>query len=144
MYIISSCLLGEKCRYNGEDFKCEALRSALEGHTCFAVCPEVAGGFSIPRPPVELLSGRAIRPGGEDVTDDFVKGAEVVWKEIKRKIEETGETVELAILKARSPSCGSGTIYDGTFSGKRIPGDGVFAALLKEKGIKVISEEDLI
>ncbi len=143
MYIISACLYGEKCRYNGEDFKSDAVDQLVLGHTCFAVCPEVAGGFSVPRPPVELCSGRAIRPNGEDVTDDFLKGAEATWNEIKNKLSEEGETVELAILKARSPSCGSGTIYDGTFSGTRVPGDGIFAALLKKNGIKVISEEDL-
>ncbi len=144
MYIISSCLLGENCRYNGGNFETDAVKKLIEGHSYLSVCPEVAGGFSTPRPPVELLSGRAIRPDGEDVTAGFIRGAEAVWEEIQSKIQESGETIELAVLKARSPSCGAEMIYDGTFSGKRVPGDGVLTAFLKEKGIKVISEEDLI
>jgi len=144
MYIISACLLGEKCRYNGEGFFSEEVKRMTEGHRYISVCPEVEGGFSVPRPPVELLEGRAIRPDGEDITEEFLRAANMVWDRIQSEAAASGEKIELAVLKARSPSCGAGTIYDGTFSGKRVSGDGVFAALLREKGIKVISEEDLI
>ena len=143
MYIISACLLGEDCKYNGANNASEAVKRLAEKHTYIAVCPEVTGGFTTPRPPVELVGGRALRPDGEDVTEGFITGAEATWREIQEKAAACGEPIELAILKQRSPSCGAGKIYDGTFSGKLIPGDGILTAYLKEKGIKVISEEDV-
>ena len=143
MYIISACLLGEDCKYNGGNNDCPAVRKLAKEHSHIAVCPEVAGGFSVPRPPVELRGGRAFRPNGEDVTEGFYTGAEAVWAEASSKAAAAGEAIELAILKAKSPSCGAGKIYDGTFTGKTIPGDGILAAFLKKKGISVITEEDV-
>ncbi|MDD4583668.1 MAG: DUF523 domain-containing protein [Eubacteriales bacterium] len=144
MYIISACLLGTDCKYNSGNNYCEAVEKLIKGHNYIAVCPEVAGGFSTPRRPAEIRKGRVYRPDGEDVTEGFWEGAKMVFNEVQRKSQEAGEEIEMAILKARSPSCGSGTIYDGAFSGTVIKGDGVFAQLLKQKGIKVITEEDIL
>lgn len=143
MYIISACLLGENCKYNGGNNYSEKVRLFCEGKPCVSVCPEVAGGFSVPRQPVELRGDRAYRPDGEDVTSGFVTGAAAVWEEALKEAEKSGEDIEMAILKANSPSCGAGTIYDGTFSGRKVPGDGMLTRLLKQKGIKVITEEDI-
>lgn len=144
MYIISACLLGINCKYNGGSNDCEAVRRFSDEHTYMAVCPEVAGGFSIPRPPAEIRSGKVYRQDGEDVTEGFIKGAENIFKEAQIRAAESGEEIEAAILKSRSPSCGAGKIYDGTFSGRLVEGYGIFARLLQDNGIKVITEEDIL
>ncbi len=143
MYIISACLLGENCKYNGGNNLSENVRDFVGNKNFVAVCPELAGGFSVPRPPVELKKGRAYRLNGKDVTDDFNKGAQLSFSLAKKKAEKLKEEIELAVLKAKSPSCGSGKIYDGSFSGKLSAGNGIFAQLLMENGIKVITEEDI-
>ena len=143
MYIISACLLGENCKYNGGNNLSENVRDFVGNKNFVAVCPELAGGFSVPRPPVELKKGRAYRLNGNDVTDDFNKGAQLSFSLAKKKAEKLKEEIELAVLKAKSPSCGSGKIYDGSFSGKLSAGNGIFAQLLMENGIKVITEEDI-
>lgn len=101
------------------------------------VCPEVLGGLPTPRDQAEIKNGRVITKFSKDVTSYFEKGASEALKMVK------SFDIKEAILKQRSPSCGCGQIYDGTFSGNVIKGDGVTAALLKNNGIKVISEEDL-
>lgn len=142
MYIVSACLAGVNCRYNGEDNECSWVKDFIKDKNYILVCPEVLGNLPTPRPPSEFVNGRVIDKNGEDVTDNFIQGAEKSLIEVEKKAEESGEEIELAILKANSPSCGFGKIYDGTFSRKLIDGDGIFAALLKEKGIKVITEQD--
>lgn len=143
MYIISACLLGKDCRYNGGNNYSEKANEFLRGKSYIAVCPEVAGGFPVPRPPVELREGGAYRPDGEDVTAGFIAGAEAVLAEALAEAKRTGQEIELAILKANSPSCGAGRVYDGTFSGRKTAGDGMLTRLLKQNGIKVITEEDI-
>lgn len=143
MIIVSACLLGVNCKYNGENNDDETVKAYLKGKTYLAVCPEVSAGLAPPRPPSEIRDGRVYGKTGDDLTEAFHRGAEAVWEEAIRKAEELGEEIELAILKARSPSCGSGTIYDGTFTGRRVAGDGILADLLKKQGIPVISEEDM-
>ncbi|WP_312653021.1 DUF523 domain-containing protein [Aminipila sp.] len=143
MYIISGCLLGENCRYNGGNNYIDWIKEFSKKHNYISVCPEVDGGLEIPRPPAEITEGRVINCEGTDVTDAFLRGTEIVWEKIVRKSQELGEEIEGAILKANSPSCGSGKIYDGTFSRKTIDGDGFLAAFLKEKGIKVMSELEI-
>lgn len=98
------------------------------------LCPEVAGGLSVPRPPAELRRGLVVTRDGRDVSDAFARGAD----EALRLVRE--HAIEIAVLKSNSPSCGSGTIYDGTFTGTRIAGDGVTTALLRAHGIHVFSE----
>ena len=146
MYIISACLLGETCKYNGGHNDCAAVHEWIETESYLTVCPEVAGGLPVPRPPAELLQRSegpvVMNREGENVTEAFVRGAEREWERIQKEAVRRGEVIQGAILKKRSPSCGSGTIYDGTFTKKEIRGDGIFAALLKQNGIRVMTEEE--
>ncbi|SFR07743.1 DUF523 domain-containing protein [Desulfoscipio geothermicus] len=146
MIIISACLAGEKCRYSGDGFDYPELRKLVEEGKAVPVCPEVLGGAPVPRDPNEIVGGdgfdvldgraRVITNRGEDKTDVFVRGAREVLA-IARK-----NNAQVALLKERSPSCGSNMIYDGTFSGKKIPGCGCTAALLIREGLQVFSEEN--
>lgn len=110
----------------------------LEGHEAVAVCPECAGGLPTPRMPAEILDGRVIRRDGADITEAFERGARSCIDESR---EESGVLPALAILKARSPSCGSSAIYDGSFSGRLTEGEGVFCAALRAAGVRVVDEE---
>lgn len=143
MIIVSACLMGRNCKYNGGNNLSPAVRDFVEGKTYMEVCPEEAGGLSAPRPPCEIRGGRVYNSGGEDLTEAFIQGAEAVCLEARRRAEEAGEEIELAILKEQSPSCGSKRVYDGSFSGRKIEGQGILAALLRENGIQVISEEEI-
>lgn len=137
MIIVSACLAGVACRYNGNAFPIPVIIDMVQKGIALPICPEMLAGLPAPRPPAELRNGRVLSNSGEDVTEEFLLGAKM------------GLDIALAarcrkaIVKAKSPTCGSGSIYDGTFSGKVIPGDGVFSKLLKEYGIEVITEEDL-
>jgi uncharacterized protein YbbK (DUF523 family) len=137
MLIVSACLAGVACRYDEESKTCEAvIRLVTEGQA-IPVCPEQLGGLPTPRLPAEQLGHKVIRKDGVDVTDSFNRGA----REALKIALLVG--AKSAILKARSPSCGSGRIYDGSFTGKLIDGDGVFADLCKKNGIVVKTEEDI-
>ena len=139
MLIVSKCLAGEPCRYDGKDNIVPEIRVLVECGEAVAVCPEVLGGFPTPRTPSEKQpDGRILSKHGEDVTEAFVRGAERAMA-ICRKRGCTG-----AILKARSPSCGKGVIYDGSFTGKRIAGNGVFAQMLLDAGVPVMTEEEYL
>ncbi|MCR5825536.1 MAG: DUF523 domain-containing protein [Oscillospiraceae bacterium] len=135
--LVSRCLAGEPCRYDGKDNLVPAVRAMVERGEAVAVCPEVLGGLPTPRVPSERQpDGRVLNRQGEDVTDAFVRGAACAMA-LCRAQGCTG-----AILKARSPSCGCGTIYDGSFTGTRVAGNGVFAQMLLDAGIPVRTEED--
>ena len=134
--LISACLLGVPCRYDGKS-KDVGLKEKYPQLTLVKVCPEVMGGLDTPRRPAEISSGRVVTIDGDDVTREFANGAQKAL-EVAR-----ANDCAVAILKARSPSCGSGLAYDGTFSGKLVNGDGVLAELLKRNGIAVFSEENL-
>ena len=108
--LVSACLLGSPCKYNGGDNLCPRLLELTQGHTLIPLCPEQLGGLSTPRPPAERKDGRVITQSGKDVTECYQKGA----AEVARLARLLG--VEAAILKARSPACGCGSIYDGTFT----------------------------
>jgi uncharacterized protein YbbK (DUF523 family) len=136
MILVSACLAGEPCRYNGLGFLCPAVASLLAAGQALAVCPELLGGLPTPRPPAEIVAGRVVTVAGEDVTAAYQAGAQLALQLARQA------GCRSAILKARSPSCGCGQIYDGSFSGRLIVGDGVFAALLKMAGIMVRTEED--
>jgi uncharacterized protein YbbK (DUF523 family) len=131
--LVSACLLGRNCKYDGGNNRNEAVLSFLSGCEVIPICPEILI-LPAPRPPVEILNGRVVTEAGEDLTALFRKGVALAVSKIPADID-------LAILKARSPTCGSKEIYDGTFSHKRIPGEGLLAQALREKGIRVISEE---
>ena len=137
--LISACLLGERCRYDGasKPLPEEVLTMLRTRYLLLPVCPERDGGLSIPRIPSERRGERVVNRAGEDVTAQFRRGA-----------AETQRIASLfcckaALLKERSPSCGSGEIYDGSFTGKLIAGDGVAAELLKSAGLTVYGESEI-
>lgn len=135
--LVSACLLGTCCKYSGGNNLCPAVAALSERYALVPVCPEQLGGLPTPRPPAELQGGRVVNREGQDVTEQYRKGA-----------EEALGLAELlscraAVLKEKSPSCGVGAVYDGTFTGTLRPGDGVTAALLRARGIPVISEKQL-
>ena len=133
--LASSCLLGCECRYKGDGCKCDALIKLAESNTIIGVCPEQMGGLPTPRPPAERCGDRVLTEAGADVTAQYRRGAEAALQLARLYNCRT------AILKANSPSCGSGTIYDGTFRHRRISGDGLTAALLKANGVQVYNED---
>ncbi len=135
--LCSACLLGVKCCYTGKIKSNKKVLKLAKKTILIPVCPEQLGGLSTPREPAEQKKKRVITKSGKDVTQKFKNGAREVLKIAKLFGTKT------AILKQRSPSCGCGQIYDGSFSGKIIKGNGVTAKALKRCGIKVISEEDL-
>lgn len=143
MYIVSGCLLGEKCKYNGESNYSQEVVDFCKTHSYISVCPEVLGSMPVPRHAAEIIDGRVIDKSGSDVTEAFLKGAEISLEKALTYAEELGEEIEGAILQPRSPSCGSGRIYDGTFSGVLIDGNGCFATRLIENGITVKTDKEI-
>ncbi|WP_319469223.1 DUF523 domain-containing protein [uncultured Pseudodesulfovibrio sp.] len=135
--IVSACLAGIRCRYDGNNNTSEAVLDLVRKGDAIPFCPEVFGGLTTPRPCCELQNGRVIDTDGVDRTDAFLRGAEEGLK-----LARLAGCTE-AVLKANSPSCGCGRVYDGTFSGNRIPGNGVFAELLLANGFTIRTEEDL-
>ena len=135
--LVSKCLLGVDCRYKGDNCKNEKLLDFLKDKEVIGVCPEVEGGLPTPRDPSERVANKVISNKGKDVTAEYEKGAESALKLAQ------DNNVDLVIFKAKSPSCGCGLIYDGTFSGNKIPGNGVTTELLLKNGFKVITEEDI-
>ena len=136
--MVSACLLGENVKYNGGNNKSEALLRLLESHTVIPVCPEVLGGLPVPRTPAEIVNGEVINRNGESVNEAFRRGAQKALDIANR------EKPDLIILQSRSPSCGVKQIYDGTFSGTLIPGQGIFARMAEEAGFKVMDVEDAV
>lgn len=132
--LVSACLLGEPLRYDGAAKPCEAVLALKERYQCIPVCPEQLGGLPTPRVPSERRGKRVVTKSGKDVTAEYERGAKETLK-IAQK-----EGCRIAVLKERSPSCGCGEIYDGTFSGARKGGNGVTAELLLKNGIKVFGE----
>lgn len=135
--LISACLLGVRCRYDGGSKPQESILRLMEKYTLIPVCPEQLGGLPTPRLPSERIGAQVVMKDGTDVTAAYRRGAE----EALRLARLFG--CRRAVLKERSPSCGSGTIYDGSFSGRLAGGDGVTAALLRENGIAVCGESAL-
>ena len=135
--LVSKCLLGINCRYKGDNCKNEAVCVLGERYEIIGVCPEQDGGLPTPRDPAEIVGDRVISSSGRDVTAEYNKGAHHALELAK------SNKIEFAVLKSKSPSCGCGTIYDGTFSGKLTIGDGVTSKLLKENGFKVIDENEI-
>lgn len=137
--LISACFLGKNCKYSGGNnaLPSEILAQLREKYQLVPVCPETAGGLPIPREPSERLHGVVIGKSGRDVTVEFDKGAETALALARRF------GCKAALLKERSPSCGSGTIYDGSFTGKVIPGDGVAAEKLRAAGLSLYGESEI-
>lgn len=135
--MVSACLLGENCKYNGGNNYSERVAGFLKGHEVISVCPEVLGGLPVPRVPSEIVDGVVMSRDGRNVDGEFRLGAKLALERAER------EGVELVLLQSRSPSCGVRQIYDGTFSGRRISGQGVFAELLQKNGFAVLDAEEL-
>ena len=137
--LISACLLGQNCKYNGGNNYSDELNAFLKNgnHTVIPVCPETLGGLPIPRVPAEIRNGIVTNRDGISVDKEFRAGAE------KALSIALSEKVDLAILQSRSPSCGVGYIYDGTFSKHLINGNGIFAEMLIQNGIAVKDVADL-
>lgn len=135
---VSACLLGVLCKYDGTTNTLDKLSELVKKHDIIPVCPEQLGGLSTPRPPCEQQAdGRVLSIDGDDKTKEFTLGAKEALK-ICRLFN-----VDAALLKARSPSCGFGRVYDGSFSKTLIDGDGVFAGMLKAEGFKLYNEYDI-
>ena len=135
--LVSACLLGIDCKYNGKNNKNEKVLELLKDHNLIPVCPEIMGGLATPRIPAEINENEVITKDGQNVTKQYQKGAEETLKIAKLY------NCQAAILKEKSPSCGCGKIYDGTFTGTLIDDDGITARLLKEHGIKITGETTL-
>ena len=148
MILVSACLLGENCKYDGGNNETEEIRAIFDEEELVPVCPEKLGGLEIPRPPAEIQNGtgeevlmkkaKVVNQEGVDLTEEFLAGAR------KTLEKSSANDCKLAILKARSPSCGSEKIYDGEFSGETKEGVGVTTALLKRAGIRVFNEDNLM
>lgn len=135
--IVSACLLGHNCKYNGGNNRNQDIIDFVRNHEVLALCPELLGGLSTPRQPAEIQNGIVTNVAGESVDTPFRKGAQAALEIAIR------EKAELAILQPRSPSCGCKQIYDGTFSRRLIKGKGIFSQLLSEHGIPAIEPDEV-
>ncbi len=136
--MVSACLLGENCKYNGGNNRNEKLLQLLSGHTVIPVCPEMLGGLPAPRLPAEIVNGCVTNREGISVDEAFRQGAEKAL-EIARR-----ERPDLIVLQSRSPSCGVKQIYDGTFSGTLVPGRGIFAETAHKAGFRLMDADELL
>ena len=134
-FAVSACLCGFPCRYDGKSKPDERIKALYEEGRALPVCPEKLGGLKTPRTPCEIINGRVISSDGEDRTNEYLLGSQKVLELCKK------HGIKKAILKQNSPSCGSSHIYDGTFSGTLIEGEGCLAALLRKNGIEVTGEK---
>ena len=135
--IVSNCLLGCDCRYKGDNCKNDKIIDLALSHILIPICPEQMGGLPTPRNPSEIVGNRLISNKGDDVTEEYMRGANIALNIALLN------HVDFAIMKTKSPSCGKGKIYDGTFSGGMIDGNGVTVDLFLKNGIEVYSEEEL-
>lgn len=134
---VSACLLGVPVRADGTDRRADhpVLRRWIAEGRILSICPEMLAGLGVPRPPAEIANGRVVTNAGDDVTQAFEEGARIAMRE--------AAGIRVAVLKDGSPSCGSSFVYDGLFTHTRVPGNGVTAALLRDRGFRVFSEEEL-
>lgn len=135
--LVSACLVGRNCKYNGGNNYSEKVMEFLKDKEVIEVCPEVLAGMPSPRPRVEILNGKLIDEFGNDVDEKYRNGVAKTLEQIQ------GQDIDLAILQSRSPTCGVKQIYDGTFSGKLLDGQGALAEALVKAGYKVMDLEDL-
>lgn len=137
MIIVSACLLGVNCKYSGQNNEVKDILKFIDKDEIVLVCPEQLGGLTTPRPPAEIdESGKVMTINGNDVTKEFIKGAEETLKIAMLY------NIDSAILKKNSPSCGFGEIYNGTFQGVKKCGNGITAELLNKNNIKIYNEEN--
>lgn len=136
--VVSACLLGANCKYNGGNNYASAVAQFVKGREVIPVCPELLAGLGVPREPIEIVNGVPCRKNGTSVDAELRKAVEAILEELE------DESIECAILKSRSPTCGVKQVYDGTFSGTLVDGMGVLAQALRDRGYKVIDSEDII
>ena len=137
LYAVSACLAGHACRYDGGSNPCAFVEALVRAGRAVPICPETLARLPVPRPPCEQKDGRVLSRDGRDLTRDFARGAQLALE------AALAHGCTAAILKARSPSCGVCAVYDGSFSKTLVPGRGLWAALLAERGWPLYSEEDL-
>jgi len=135
--LVSDCLLGKNCRYCADNCKNQAVLDLGKAYQLIGVCPEQLGGLPTPRAPAERVGNKIVAKTGADVTAEYTKGAQIALQMAK------DNDVAFAVLKAKSPSCGKGLIYDGTFTGGKVAGNGVTAELLMANGFEVYTEDEL-
>ena len=135
--LVSACLLGRNCKYNGGNNRNQKVLDFLQGHEVVAVCPEVAAGLGVPRIPVEIVEGVVRDRDGNSYDEALRSAVEGILQEIK------GLNIDCAVLQSRSPTCGVNQIYDGTFTGTRVKGMGLLARTLREHGIPLMDAEDV-
>lgn len=135
--LVSACLLGESCRYDGKSKPCERVMALKDTYNLIPICPEVMGGLPTPRVPSEICGECVLMKDGRDVTENYNRGAQKAL-EIARQ-----NACTVAILKEKSPSCGSGLIHNGLFDGGLVDGDGITTQLLKNEGIRVLGESEI-
>ena len=135
--LVSACLLGENCKYNGGNNYNQNVMDYIKGHEVVSVCPEIMAGLGAPRDSAELVEGIVKTKNGRDIDDEFRRGVTLAMEYVRK------ENIDLAVLQSRSPTCGVNQIYDGSFQGQLIQGKGIFAAALEEAGYRVMDAEDL-
>lgn len=135
--LVSACLLGENCKYSGGNNFSQAVADFVKGKEIVPLCPEVLAGLGIPRSPIEIVDGVLMDQNGNNV-DILLRGT---VEKLVAELKDQG--IDCAILQSRSPTCGVNEVYDGSFSGKLIPGMGIFARALKNIGIRVVDAEDI-
>lgn len=135
--LVSACLAGDNCKYNSGNNLNQKMINFLKTLEMIKVCPEVLGGLLTPRPSAEIVNGQVMNTEGKNITKEFTLGAQKAFEIVQK------ENPDLIILQSRSPSCGIKQVYDGTFSGKKIPGQGLFAELCIKAGYKVLDIEDI-
>ena len=135
--VVSACLLGENCKYNGGNNDNPAVAEFVRGKEVMTICPEMLAGMGCPRTPMEIVHGVLMDRDGKNVDAAMREAVTKVMEQIR------WEEIQCAILQSRSPTCGVNQIYDGSFSGKLVPGSGIFAQALKDAGYRVIDAEDI-
>lgn len=135
--LVSACLLGENCKYNGGNNYCAAVAEFVKGKEVMTICPEMMAGMGCPRTPIEIVDGILMDRNGKNVDAAMREAVAQAMARIRN------EEIECAILQSRSPTCGVNQIYDGSFSGNLILGSGIFAKALQNAGYRVIDAEDL-
>lgn len=133
--LVSACIMGLNCKYNGKNNKNLLAINFLKDKEVICICPEMLTGMKVPRPCAEIVNGIVMDENGKDVNEEYNKAVSMAVSKIKN------ENIDLAILQSRSPTCGVNQIYDGSFTGKLIPGMGLFAKALKQNGYNIIDVE---
>ncbi len=135
--LVSACLLGRNCKYNGGNNLSPRVQAFLQDKEVVEICPEVLAGLGTPRIPIEIRAGQVIRADGENVDAPVRQAVQAVLRQLE------GQNIQCAVLKSRSPTCGVRQVYDGSFTGTLVDGMGVLAQALKDAGYTVIDSEDI-